>query len=117
MKDLICIVCPKGCHLSVDETQNFKVTGNSCPRGAEYGYKEMTHPTRRLTSTIKVRNAIQPRVSVKTSTDVPKELLWDIMKRLDALEVEAPLYRGDIVEKDVCGSGADIIITKDVMRQ
>ena len=39
MTDLICIVCPKGCHLKVDEENGYKVTGNGCPRGAAYGEK------------------------------------------------------------------------------
>ena len=36
MKELICITCPKGCHLKVDE-ETFEVTGNGCEKGAEYG--------------------------------------------------------------------------------
>ena len=39
VKELICIVCPRGCHLSVDIDNDYKVTGNLCPRGAEYGVK------------------------------------------------------------------------------
>ena len=53
MKELICIVCPQGCHLKVDEENGCAVTGNSCPRGAEYGKAELTHPTRVVTSTVK----------------------------------------------------------------
>ncbi len=41
MKELICIVCPKGCHLQVDEQNDYQVFGNSCPRGAEYGKNEL----------------------------------------------------------------------------
>ena len=48
MKELICIVCPKGCHLKVDEENNYAVTGNACPRGAEYGAAELQHPVRVL---------------------------------------------------------------------
>lgn len=33
MKELICIVCPRGCHLKVDEACGYTVTGNGCPRG------------------------------------------------------------------------------------
>ena len=54
MTELICIVCPKGCHLKVDEEKDFAVTGNGCPRGAEYGKKELTNPTRVITSTVRV---------------------------------------------------------------
>ena len=32
MRELICITCPKGCHLKVDEENDYKVTGNGCPR-------------------------------------------------------------------------------------
>lgn len=41
MKELICIVCPNGCHLRVDETGGCRVTGNACPRGEEYGRSEV----------------------------------------------------------------------------
>lgn len=114
MRELICIVCPKGCHLKVDEDNDYKVTGNNCPRGEEYGKKECTHPTRVITSTVKIKGASQARVSVKTSQDVPKEMIFDIMKRMNDLEVQAPVHRGDIVEANICQSGADLVITKDL---
>ena len=47
MTELICIVCPKGCHLKVDEEKDFAVTGNGCPRGAEYGKKGAHEPDAR----------------------------------------------------------------------
>ena len=59
MKELICIVCPKGCHLQVDEQNDYQVFGNSCPRGAEYGKNELLHPTRVLTSIVKVTGGNQ----------------------------------------------------------
>ena len=37
MTSIICITCPKGCRLSVDEENGYKVTGNGCPRGEIYG--------------------------------------------------------------------------------
>lgn len=113
MKELICITCPKGCHLKVDENNDYAVSGNGCPRGAEYGKKECTHPTRVITSTIKICGANQARVSVKTSKDVDKALIFPIMQRLNEWKIQAPVHRGDIVEKDICGSGADLVITKD----
>lgn len=114
MKELICIVCPKGCHLVVDDEKDYQVRGNQCPRGAAYGQKELTHPTRVLTSTIKIQGSYQPRVSVRTTCDVDKQCIWDIMKRIAELEVQAPVHRGDVVEHHICGTDADLIITKDV---
>ena len=54
MTELICITCPKGCHLSVDEKNDYAVTGNSCPRGVEYGKSELLHPVRVVTSTVRI---------------------------------------------------------------
>ena len=51
IKELICICCPKGCHLRVDTANDYAVTGNACPNGAAYGKEELTHPTRIITST------------------------------------------------------------------
>ena len=51
MKEIICITCPKGCHLKVDE-ETFAVSGNACPRGAVYGANELRSPVRVVTSTV-----------------------------------------------------------------
>ncbi|ULQ59384.1 hypothetical protein K7I13_13005 [Brucepastera parasyntrophica] len=44
MTEMICILCPRGCHLSVGDAPGFQVTGNFCPRGAAYGREEMESP-------------------------------------------------------------------------
>ena len=44
IKELICICCPKGCHLRVDTANDYAVTGNACPNGAAYGKEELTQP-------------------------------------------------------------------------
>ena len=52
IKELICIICPMGCHLQIemDDMKNINlVTGNSCPRGEKYACKELIHPERILT--------------------------------------------------------------------
>ena len=72
MTELICITCPKGCHLRVDEEKGFAVTGNSCPRGAEYGRNELQHPVRTVTSTVRIQGADLPRLPVKTDRPLPE---------------------------------------------
>ena len=37
-KEFICIVCPKGCHISVDGDN---ITGYTCPRGLNYVKQEL----------------------------------------------------------------------------
>lgn len=114
MRELICITCPKGCHLKVDEENDYKVTGNGCPRGAIYGKKECTHPTRVVTSTVKIVGAEIERLSVKTNGDIPKEKIFDVMKELNHVVVKAPVHREDVIVSDICGMGVDLVATKDL---
>ena len=72
-RNLTCIGCPLGCALKVTiDGENVTVTGNTCKRGADYGAKEVTHPTRIVTSTVCVKNGTIPMVSVKTAQDISK---------------------------------------------
>ena len=114
MKELICIVCPKGCHLKVDENDNYSVTGNGCERGVEYGQKELTAPTRVITSTVKVRGALYSRCPVKTAAPIPKGLITEAMKLLNDVELQAPVRVGDIVVADICGTGIPFIAARNL---
>lgn len=112
MKELICILCPRGCRLKVDD--NLNVTGNFCPRGIIYAKTEITNPTRSLTSTVKIKAKDAVRLSVKTSQPVPKGKMFDCIRELDKVIVEAPIHIGDVVLHNVCDTGADFIATKDI---
>lgn len=114
MKELICIVCPKGCHLKVDETNDYKVTGNGCPRGEEYGKIELTHPTRVVTSTVQCSGGAHPRCPVKTSAPIPKELILQAVRCLDGVKLTAPVHTGDVVVPNICGTGVHFIATHDL---
>lgn len=114
MKELICITCPKGCHLRVDEENGYAVTGNSCPKGEAYGKAELCHPTRVVTSTVRCTGGAHPRCPVKTSAPVPKDQVFAVAAALDAVELAAPVRIGQIVIRDVCGTGADIVATKNL---
>ena len=109
---LTCIVCPRGCELHVDE--NYNVTGNSCPRGEEYGRNELTHPVRMITSTVKLEGGRLRRLPVKTSQPVAKEKMFEVVRALDNVVAHSPVRVGDVLVKDVCGTGADIIATRDL---
>ena len=113
MKELICIVCPQGCRLKVEEN-GLTVTGNSCPRGAEYGKMELTHPTRVVTSTVRCEGGLYPRCPVKTDKAVPKELMFRVMEALEGVTLTAPVAVGQVVVENVCGTGADVVATRDL---
>jgi len=114
MKEVVCVVCPMGCRLQVDEDNGYAVTGNSCPRGATYGKAEVTNPTRVSTSTVRVRGGLYPRLPVKTRSEVPKAKLMEVMSVLNEVEVAAPVKMGEVVVSDVCGTGVDIVATRDM---
>ncbi len=114
-RELTCIQCPLGCRLTVTiDNGQVSVTGNTCPRGAVYGEKEVTHPTRTVTSTVRVTGGEIDRVSVKTERDVPKEAIFDVMREIRSAAVAAPIVIGDVLIENVAGTGADVVATKTV---
>lgn len=117
MKELICIVCPKGCHLKVDEAHGCAVTGNGCPKGAEYGKIELTNPTRVVCSTVRIEGAAHRRCPVKTDRPIPKGLMLRAVAALDGVALTAPVALGQVVVEDVCGTGANFVATRCMERQ
>lgn len=114
--NLICIGCPLGCQLTVemDGQTVYSVAGNTCKNGEKYARKELTNPTRIVTSTVRVCGGKLSMVSVKTASDIPKGKIFDCIQALKNVEVCAPVSIGQLILSDVAGTGVDIIATKDV---
>lgn len=108
-QNVTCIICPRGCSLSVDGSV---VTGNACRRGERYGREETTNPTRTVTSILRVNNRLDTMVSVKTSCPIPKQQIPLLMEALHSVSVSAPITLGDILLSGLYG--ADILATKTV---
>ena len=113
-KNLTCIVCPRGCTLTVtldSEAANpvVSVEGQGCKRGVEYATAECTHPTRVLTTTAPtVDGGVVP---CKTDRAIPRELLFEAMKAVNSLSAPAVVRIGDILLEDLLGTGANIVAT------
>ncbi len=119
-KQLICINCPLGCPLTVTLNQDdsiASVTGNTCPRGAQYAQKELTAPTRIVTSIVRVNGSVAgtATVSCKTRSDIPKEKIFEIVAELKTVTASAPIQIGDVLKANVAGTGVDVIATKTVV--
>ena len=112
-KDITCIVCPKGCRIAVDTENPGNISGYSCPKGLEYAKNELLHPVRTVTSTVGITGAAHSRLPVKTDRDIPKELIFDCMKLIRETTVAAPVCCGQIIIKDILGTGADLVATRD----
>lgn len=112
MTEIICITCPKGCHLHVDEANDYAVTGNGCPRGAVYGRNELLHPVRVVTSTVRVTGAAIPRLPVKTDRPLPKEKMAACMALLDTITAQAPIQVGTVLAANILDTDVNIVATK-----
>lgn len=117
-RELTCIGCPLGCAVTVvlEDGEILSVKGNTCKQGEIYARKEVTHPTRIVTSTVRVEGGSAPMVSVKTKTDIPKDKIFDCVDALKTVVVQAPVSIGDVILKNVAGTGVDIVATKNVSK-
>ncbi len=113
IKKYTCVVCPKGCSLVVEKTNSeINVTGHKCPRGIAYGKTEMTDPRRVITSTVAVAGGREPITSVKTTQGVPKAQIFDVMNTINSVKLNSPCKRGDVIIKNINGTGADLVVTR-----
>lgn len=115
-KEFVCIRCPLGCNITVETegTEIKSIAGNTCPKGADYVTKELTDPRRVVTSLVRVEGGELPVVSVKTVSDIPKTSMQECVRQLGQLVLRAPVAMGEVVVKNVCGSGVDVVTTRAV---
>jgi CxxC motif-containing protein len=113
-KNIICTVCPRGCHVKVtlNGTEVTDVADYGCKRGKEYATAEATHPVRILTTTVKIAGNRYNLLPVRSNAPVPKELQMECMKAIKAVTVTAPVNAGDVVLANICNTGVDIVATK-----
>ncbi len=113
---LICIGCPLGCPLEaqMENGQVLSVRGNTCKIGEKYAHKELSNPTRIVTSTVRVVGGTAPTVPVKTASDIPKDKILECVRALKRVWAVAPVKIGDVILSNVAGTGIDIVATKNV---
>lgn len=113
-RNLTCIVCPRGCPLTVDFDEQGKIAnidGFACPRGRAYAESECTHPVRTVTSTVRCDDGSV--ISVKTSAPVPKEKMFDVMKEINSVVAKKSAKIGDVIISRVSGTDADVVATSN----
>jgi CxxC motif-containing protein len=113
--DMICIVCPMGCKLSVEmKDENIIVQGNNCKRGEEFAKSEMINPVRTLTTTIKTTFKEMPLLPVRTDGEIQKGKIFDAMKVLNKLVIDYEAKCGDVILENIVGSGCNVIATNSI---
>ena len=115
---VLCIICPVGCEMVVKVRGNevLEVKGAQCPKGRDYAMEEVSSPKRVVISVVRCRGGELPVVSVRTDRPVPKDKIWDIMRLLSEIEVEAPIEIGQIIVENALGLGVNIIATRPCRR-
>ena len=115
-KELICIGCPMGCPIVVEmeDGKVLSVTGNTCLRGESYARKEVTNPTRIVTTTVRVDGGKVAMINVKTERDIPKDKIFECIAALRGVTMKAPVHIGDIILENVADTGVNIVAAGNV---
>ena len=116
--ELTCVCCPMGCTLEVEKTSENEATyldGAGCARGKKYAPAEAIHPERVVTTTVCVPHAAEP-LSVRTNVPVPRERMAEVVAaaKQAAIGFALPIAIGDVVVANICGTGADLLATKNL---
>ncbi|HEC89898.1 MAG: molybdopterin oxidoreductase [Thermoplasmata archaeon] len=114
---ITCIKCPLSCSIDIKKEEGgLKIEGYECEVGRRYAIEEMEKPMRILTTTVAVKKGIHPVLPVRTEKEIPKNLLFDAIEILSNIIVEAPIQYGDIVYRNICGTGVNVIASRDIKR-
>lgn len=110
--DMVCIVCPNGCRLQVEQNDgSVTVSGAKCKRGVNFAETELTCPTRSVTSSVKTTVKGYPVVSVRTDGEIPKDKIFPLIKKLSEYTLDKIVPIGTILIDNVLSTGVNVIIT------
>lgn len=111
--ELVCIVCPVSCSLEVEMVGGKieEIKGAGCKRGVKYAQEECTCPKRTLTTTI--RTSDNRMVPVRSDKPLPKDKIFDVLKKINKVRCVPPVMIGDIILEKV-HEDVNIIATRNV---
>lgn len=115
--EYLCIGCPLGCRLEVDEDPAgdiVEIRGFSCRKGKTFAEREHTDPRRMITTTVGVTGGLWARLPVHATEEMPKHLLWDVIDALRRVTVTAPVTVGDVIVPRILGTEVDVVASRDM---
>lgn len=114
--EMVCVVCPNGCRLKVDNSaEGVKVAGAKCKRGEAFAQTELANPMRSVTSSVKTTVKNYPVVSVRTDGEIPKSKIFDLIKELSEFTLDKKVPIGTILIKNVLNTGINVITTTEMI--
>lgn len=116
IKKYTCIICPNGCEIEVELEKNEikSIKGSACKKGDKYVHQELFNPRRNIATSIKIQNGDLPIVSARLSEPIPKDKIFEVMDLIKDINLQAPVYIGDIVIKNILNLNSNLIITKNI---
>ncbi len=118
-KELVCVVCPMGCRITVtlDGENIVSVTGNSCPRGKAYAEKECIRPERILTTTVRLEGGVHRVLPVITDKEIPLDRIFEAMEEVRKVSVKAPVTEGQIIIENILDTGANVVASRSMKKR
>ena len=114
-KNLICIVCPVGCRLTVSgELDNLEISGNKCKKGLAYAHDELTNPMRMICTTARIKGGVHRVIPVKTDRAIPEKYKLEVVKEVNKIVLKSPVKMGDVIIQNLFGTGVNIVAERDM---
>ncbi len=115
MPEIVCIACPIGCRMIVEEAGGvIAISGNSCPKGETYGREEILSPRRLVTGVVRTGSEAYPFAPVRTDTPLPRGLMRELMRALAGGKTSLPVRQGERFMEDFKGSGVNVVFTRSL---
>ncbi|MBQ6489756.1 MAG: DUF1667 domain-containing protein [Solobacterium sp.] len=115
MKKMICIICPNGCELEIDDTE--RVTGNLCPKGRQFALQELKDPRRSVSTTCRTVFPDLPVVPVRTEQEIPKHLMKDAVRAISEIVIDRHMRIGETVAENILNTGVNVILCTDRLKE
>ena len=117
-RELVCIVCPNGCHMTINDADGeITVSGNRCKRGESFAREELTCPMRTISSTVRTAFAEVPVLPVRVSKEIPKSAIFDVMREINSVYLTEPVGRGEVIIPNVLSLGTDVIAASNILKE
>lgn len=114
---MVCVLCPTGCDLEVEiEGGKARVSGQQCEKGVDFAVRESLAPMRNLATAVPARSSPaggpDRMVPVRLTAAIPRDSMFKVLAEIAKLRPGLPVRRGQVLMRDVLGTGADVIVTR-----
>lgn len=111
----MCSKCPKYCQVEVSWQGNqiISLRGHQCPVGAEWATAQVVDTKAMVTTSVRVEGSNFPMIPVRTSRPVEKTKSMEVIKEAGKLVLKAPVRAGQVVHRNIAGTGADLLAVKE----